>query len=131
MLMTKTVSVPSADVFTRLWIHECSRVFNDRLINEEDRGFFKELIGDLLKSKFKVNWNKDDIFEGKGLIIFSMLLRLDAEDKLYEEIQDKNKLFKMLEDKLADYNLSCTNVMDLVFFDDAINHICRISRILR
>lgn len=60
-----------------------------------------------------------------------MLLRLDAEDKLYEEILDKNKLFKMLEDKLTDYNISNTNKMDLVFFDDAINHICRISRILR
>ena len=42
MLMTKTTSVPSADVFTRLWVHECARVFNDRLINQEDRDFFKE-----------------------------------------------------------------------------------------
>mgnify|MGYP001565324617 CR=1 FL=1 len=60
-----------------------------------------------------------------------MLLRLDAEDKLYEEVLDKNKLFKTLEDRLTDYNLSKQNKMDLVFFDDAINHICRISRILR
>ena len=60
-----------------------------------------------------------------------MLLRLDSEDKLYEEILDKNKLFKMLEDKLTDYNISIPSKMDLVFFDDAINHICRISRILR
>jgi dynein heavy chain len=60
--MTKTVSVSSPDVFARLWIHECSRVFNDRLINEEDRDYFRELIMDLLKSKFKSNWQKDDIF---------------------------------------------------------------------
>lgn len=60
-----------------------------------------------------------------------MVLRLDAEDKLYEEINDKNKLFKMLEDKLTDYNISIPAKMDLVFFEDAINHICRISRILR
>ncbi len=129
--MTKTVSVPNAEVFTRLWIHECSRVFNDRLINEEDRGFFRELVGDLLKSKFKVNWKSEDVFEGKGQIIFSMLLRLDADEKLYEEIADKNKLFKTLEDKLTDYNLSNPSKMDLVFFDDAINHLCRIARILR
>lgn len=129
--MTKTVSVPTADVFTRLWIHECSRVFNDRLINEEDRKFFRDIVHDILKSKFKVNWNKEEIFEGKSQVIFSMLLRLDADEKLYEEITDKNKLLKMLEDKLTDYNISNTNKMDLVFFDDAINHICRISRILR
>lgn len=61
-----------------------------------------------------------------------MLLKLEFEDKLYEEITDKNKLFKMLEDKLADYNITPnTNKMDLVFFEDAINHVCRISRILR
>jgi len=129
--MTKTTSVPNPDVFTRLWIHECSRVFNDRLINEEDRSFFKELVADLIKSKFKVNWKPEDIFSGKNQIIFSMVLRLDSEDKLYEEITDKNKLFKMLEDKLMDYNISIPTKMDLVFFEDAINHICRISRILR
>ena len=84
-----------------------------------------------MATKFKVKWQKDDIFTEKSQIIFSMLLRLDAEDKLYEEILDKNKLFKMLEDKLTDYNLSSSNKMDLVFFDDAINHVCRISRILR
>jgi dynein heavy chain len=59
-------------------------------------------------------------------------LKLDAEEQLYEEIADKKKLFKTLEDKLTDYNISCSSQkMDLVFFDDAISHICRISRILR
>ena len=66
MLMTKTTSIPNPDVFTRLWIHECSRVFNDRLINETDREIYRELVTDLLKSKFKVNWKSDDIFEGKN-----------------------------------------------------------------
>jgi dynein heavy chain len=57
---------------------------------------------------------------------------LDTDDQLYEEITDKNKLFKVLEDKLSDYNISCSSLkMDLVFFDDAISHITRISRILR
>jgi len=60
--MTKTVSIPSADVFTRLWIHECSRVFYDRLINEEDRDFFKEEVLDLIKAKFKLpNIQKEEI----------------------------------------------------------------------
>jgi dynein heavy chain len=129
--MTKTVSIGTSDVFTRLWIHECTRVFHDRLINNDDREFYKDLIIDLIKLKFKLNWNKPDLFEGKNQVIFSMLLRLDAEEKLYEEISDKNRLLKMLDDKLSDYNISNANKMDLVFFDDAINHVSRISRILR
>lgn len=64
--MTKTTSIPNSDVFTRLWVHECARVFNDRLINEEDRDFFKDLVGQLLQTKFKVNWKSDELFEGKN-----------------------------------------------------------------
>jgi dynein heavy chain, axonemal len=91
-------------------------------------------VKDLLKSKFKVNWNTKEIdfFNGPQQIIFSYILKLDAEDRLYEEITDKKKLFKTLEDKLSDYNITCSSQkMDLVFFDDAISHIIRISRILR
>lgn len=132
--MTKTQSITSLDTFAKLWLHECSRVFNDRLINEQDREFFRNLVKDLLKSKFKVNWNTKEIdfFNGPHQIIFSYILKLDAEDRLYEEITDKKKLFKTLEDKLSDYNITCSSQkMDLVFFDDAISHIIRISRILR
>jgi hypothetical protein len=42
---------------------------------------------------------KEDVFYNKQ-IIFSMLLRLDAEEKLYEEIIDKKKLLKVLDDNI-------------------------------
>jgi dynein heavy chain, axonemal len=66
MLMTKPVSVTTLDTFARLWLHECSRVFSDRLINRDDRDFFRVTATDLLKSKFKVNWNlkENDPFNG-------------------------------------------------------------------
>ena len=65
--MTKSSSITSSDIFARLWLHECSRVFNDRLINDADRNFFKTTANELLKSKLKVNWNlKDiDLYSGK------------------------------------------------------------------
>jgi dynein heavy chain len=134
MLMTKTTSIATSDVFMKLWLHECQRVFADRLINEEDREFFKDIVFDLMKSKFKVHGEKkkEDYFGGKASIIFTMLLRLDAEDKLYEEITDKkDKLMKTLDDKLTDYNMSFPSKMNLVFFEDCVDHLCRISRILR
>jgi len=108
--MTKTQSITTLDSFARLWLHECSRVFNDRLINEQDREFFRHLVKDLIKSKFKVNWNTKEVdyFNGPSQVIFSILLRLDAEDQLYEEVTDKKKLFKTLEDKLSDFNITCS-----------------------
>lgn len=111
ILMTKPVSIASLDTFARLWLHECSRVFNDRLINVQDREFFRNTATDLLKSKFKVNWNmkENDPFTGSTQVIFGILLRLDAEEQMYEEIADKKKLFKTLEDKLMDYNITCSS----------------------
>lgn len=35
------IRVSSAPQLIRLWMHECSRVFSDRLINEEDNKWFK------------------------------------------------------------------------------------------
>lgn len=64
-------------------------------------------------------------------ILFGDLLRLDSENKDYEEIKDISKLIKVLEDKLEDYNMEFNSKTKLVFFDDAIDHILRISRVLR
>lgn len=132
--MTRPNSILDGEAFAKLWIHECSRVFHDRLINEDDREVFREIVIDLVKTKFKYNWKKEDIFYGRSELIFSVLLRLDAPepaDQYYEENTNRNKLFEVLEGKLGDYNVEFPSKMDLVFFDDAINHICRISRILR
>ena len=59
------------------------------------------------------------------------LLKLDAPVKLYEEIKDRAKLFKVLSNMLDEYNMSNTNKMNLVFFEDCIEHLLRIARVLR
>ena len=115
---------------TRLWIHEVSRVFSDRLINEIDRLWFNELTVELIQRRFGSRWNGEDIF-GKNRILFGDLLRLDSATKDYEDIKDQVKLIKVLEDKLDDYNMEYSSKTKLVFFDDAVEHILRISRVLR
>ncbi len=37
----------------------------------------------------------------------------------------------ILQEFLEDYNISATRKMNLVFFEDAIEHIVRISRVMR
>jgi len=58
-------------------------------------------------------------------------LRLDSDNRDYEEIRDIPKLIKVLDDKLDDYNMDFSSKTKLVFFDDAVDHILRISRVLR
>ena len=128
---TRPVNVATPEVFCRLWIHECSRVFQDRLIDENDRTYFQEQVLELLQPKFHFNW-KNDIFAKSNPITFSTLLKIDSDENEYEEVGDnRKKLLNLLEGYLSDYTVdNKDSQMDLVFFDDAVAHICRITRIL-
>jgi len=84
-------------------------VFHDRLIDSKDRQFFMDLSLELIRTKFKENWTKEELFEtdpeqGKIRVTFSMILKCDSEEKLYEQIQEPRRLQKVLEDKILDYN---------------------------
>ena len=134
--MTQAQSIIDSKIFARLWLHECQRVFHDRLIDNKDRQFFKELAMEHIQLKFKENWKEEELFvndkdENRLKVTFSMILKCDYEEKLYEEVRDSAKLIKILEDKMIDYNFTFNqSQMDLIFFEDAIDHICRIARIL-
>lgn len=91
---------------------------------------------ELIKTKFKENWTAEELFEtdfkqDRMKVTFSMILKCDLEDKLYEQIESPRRLQKVLEDKVLDYNYTfAQNQMSLIFFEDAVDHICRIARIL-
>ena len=72
----------------------------------------------------------EDLFV-KNKIMFGDLLKLDSPVQLYECIPDKAKLLKCLYNGLDDYNLGNSNKMNLVLFDDAVEHILRIARVLK
>ena len=106
------------------------RVFYDRLINNEDRKWFTSLVMELMVRNFRMQIDYEETFV-REKIMFGSLLKLDAPVKLYEEIKDKTKLMKVLNGMLDEYNVGNSNKMNLVFFDDAIEHILRVSRVLR
>ncbi|CAE7680113.1 Dnah7 [Symbiodinium sp. CCMP2456] len=49
-------SLPTPDDFIRCWVHECQRVFQDRLVNDEDNAWFNELLQEKLQEHFKKQW---------------------------------------------------------------------------
>ena len=61
--MTKPTLIRDPESMARLWIHESSRVFHDRLINDEDRIWFKNLLVELSARNLRMKWGYDDLFK--------------------------------------------------------------------
>ena len=127
--MTKNVSINKPETCIKLWVNEISRVFQDRLTDDDDREWFSNEVMEQLSRNFKSGIEKEEIF-GENRVKFGDILKIDA-GRIYEEIADGSKLLKALETQLEDYNDASTNKMNLVFFDDAVHHILRICRSLR
>jgi dynein heavy chain len=122
----KTVLVETDLV--RLWIHECMRVFQDRLVDNTDKLWFKKLITNTLQDKLLMAW--DSVVTNEPLI-YGDYLTPGAEVKSYTEIKDLKRLVKLTEEYLEDFNSTSTSPMKLVMFLDAIEHVSRICRIIR
>ncbi|XP_066267393.1 dynein axonemal heavy chain 2-like isoform X1 [Branchiostoma lanceolatum] len=112
---------------TRLWIHECFRVFSDRLIDTDDMQTYVDLLSEKLGSLFDVTYHS--ICPNKQPPIFGDFLN----DKgVYEDMTDIKALKKYMEDQLEDYNNTPGWIaMDLVLFRDAMEHVSRIVRVIR
>ena len=124
--------VPSAKAFCKLWVHEISRIFQDRLVNETDTKYFSTLISGLVGRNFTFGFSEEDLFYNSQLpILYADFLRPSMDDGpgIYEPVKDRAKLERVLYNNLEDYNLSNPTQMKLVFFMDAIKHILDLSNV--
>ncbi|XP_076603478.1 dynein axonemal heavy chain 1 [Chaetodon auriga] len=111
----------------QLWYHESCRVFRDRLVCAEDRDWFNRLLTDCIQ-EFDCSFEEVVPYQP---VLYGDFMIPGADHKVYSLIQDKQKLVKVMEEYMEDYNQNSTTKMKLVLFMDAIEHVCRISRILR
>ena len=128
----KKVTTPSD--FVRLWVHESRRVFSDRFINYTDIAYFNDLLEKKVDQKFGMKL-ADIGPEGKPLpdrlmMIDFLVPGTDFESRIYEDSPPMEELQKLIEEYLEDYN-SQSVPMPLVMFGDAIEHVTRISRVIR
>jgi len=117
-----------ANILTRLWLHECTRIFRDRLTDEPDREWFDKQLKISVTEYFKKKWEQ---LVTSDRLIFGDYMVPGADPRLYIEVDDQVKLRKTMESYLDDYNQVSQQPMKLVMFLDAIEHVSRISRILR
>ncbi|XP_029437782.1 dynein heavy chain 2, axonemal isoform X2 [Rhinatrema bivittatum] len=111
---------------SRLWIHECFRVFSDRLVDMTDMEIFTSLVSEKLGALFDMTFHS--LCPSKHPPIFGDFLR---EPRIYEDLTDFPVLKTFMEDQLSEYNNAPGMVpMQLVLFRDAIEHITRIIRVI-
>ncbi|NXU12627.1 DYH1 protein, partial [Pardalotus punctatus] len=127
MLMAEPSAVENKEHLLRLWYHESCRVFRDRLVSEEDRTWFDSLMKAKME-EFDTTFEEVIPFQP---VLFGDFMEPGANVKVYQAINSQDKLKLVIEEYLEEYNQSNTPELKLVLFMDAIQHICRISRILR
>ena len=128
----------SKESLVKLWVHECLRIFHDRMINLEDQNMIKKILDDQLQSGMGLSYDQCCISMStpEGIVHLDPLfvgedLRTDG-GKVYDVIESHDKLKACLEAKLIDYNNNPKNLhMNLVLFREAITYLCKIHRILK
>lgn len=113
--------------YLRVWLHECRRVFSDRLVSESDMKEMEMIFEQSAKKHFG-GISMEELF-GENLIFTSFVSVHGGNDKQYMAIRDQEQLNEVLTEKLAEYNETFAE-MNLVLFEDAMAHVCRISRII-
>uniref|UniRef100_A0A3Q2PNV9 Dynein axonemal heavy chain 10 n=1 Tax=Fundulus heteroclitus TaxID=8078 RepID=A0A3Q2PNV9_FUNHE len=128
LILTKPDTFLTVAQFVRVWRNECLRIFHDRLIDETDKtlvqGHIKNLVEEHFKSEMEAVMS-DPILFGDYRTALS-----ECEPRVYEDIQDYDSSKAMFELILEEYNENKTR-MNLVLFDDALEHLTRVHRIIR
>ena len=109
----------------RLWMHESHRVYGDKLIEPGDLENFDRVIRDVAKKTFE---DLDEAAVSQKPLMFCHFAQGIGDPK-YLPLDNWAQLSKLLNDALDNYN-EMNSAMNLVLFEDAMSHICRINRIL-
>lgn len=123
----------NAEQFLRLWRNEVLRVFHDRLICSEDKQLVCNRMTELVEQRFPTCAQHalvDPILFGDFRAAATSLLGEGESVRLYEDCGDYAAIKVVFEELLAMYNTK-KKAMNLVFFEDALEHLTRIHRTIR
>ncbi|XP_014014461.1 dynein axonemal heavy chain 3 [Salmo salar] len=140
VLLSPPTHLQEGDKLIRLWIHEVYRVFYDRLIDNEDRETFFNIVKERTSGYFKQSMDKllthltpsgKVVDETIRSLFFGDYAKPDSDAKAYDEITDLHVLTNVMDYYLDEFNNISKAPMSLVMFKFAIEHISRICRVLK
>ncbi|XP_034563350.1 dynein heavy chain 9, axonemal [Notolabrus celidotus] len=110
----------------KIYLHESSRVYRDKLVEEQDFQVFDKLQADTVK-KFYEDM-EETLEQSREMNLYCHFARGMGEAQ-YMPAESWSSLNKTLLEVLDSYN-EMNATLNLVLFEDAMAHICRINRIL-
>jgi len=142
ILLSEPHTVPDANSLIRLWTHEIFRVYYDRLIDVTDQSWFSNLVKDVITKEFKTDFdqlfihldtNNDGVIETEELhrLMFCDFVDVKVLPRPYLESHEPLTLRKTVESFLDEFNNMSKKPMNLVLFRFAVEHVAKISRVLK
>ncbi|CAG2252631.1 DNAH [Mytilus edulis] len=126
----------------RLWGHEVFRVYYDRLVDDSDRNWLFNYARDVCKNKLREDF--DQLFihldfdndckvteDNLHSLVYCDFADPKSDSKHYVEVRDLEQLRHVVEGYLEEFNKMSKKPMNLVLFRFAIEHVSRISRIIK
>uniref|UniRef100_A0A7N6BU42 AAA+ ATPase domain-containing protein n=1 Tax=Anabas testudineus TaxID=64144 RepID=A0A7N6BU42_ANATE len=123
LILTKPDRFLTVTQFVRVWRNECLRIFHDRLIDETDKALVIIINNNSRESLFILMCI--DYWDKYNMILFSNCVQIYCIPNGFVAI-----LFCILQEILEEYNENMSR-MNLVLFDDALEHLTRLHRIIR
>jgi dynein heavy chain, axonemal len=130
LVLTTPERFQNSAQIARIWRNEVTRVISDRLISAEDKVIVSNIMKRLLEDEVDFKPHAEYIFREPILYgDYRNALEL-GEPRIYEDMQDYEASKAIFDQILQEYNETNTP-MNLVLFDDAIEHATRIHRVIR
>uniref|UniRef100_A0A8C2YH93 Dynein axonemal heavy chain 9 n=1 Tax=Coturnix japonica TaxID=93934 RepID=A0A8C2YH93_COTJA len=109
----------------KLYLHESNRVYRDKMVEEKDYGTFDKIQLEMVKKFYDVS---ETLEQTKQMNVYCHFAKGIGEPS-YRPVPTWEELNQILMEALDNYN-EVNPAMNLVLFEDAMCHVCRINRIL-
>ncbi|KAF9409411.1 hypothetical protein HW555_011235, partial [Spodoptera exigua] len=141
VLLSVPEVTPDLQSIKRLWVHECLRVFSDRLVEDSDRQWFVSCLRAAttahLNDDFDAMLSRLTDTPGEKItdlhlrkLIFCDFANPKVDTRFYMETTNMEHLNSTVEAFLVEFNNMTKKPMNLVLFRFAIEHVSRICRVL-
>ncbi|XP_068605783.1 dynein axonemal heavy chain 12-like [Brachionichthys hirsutus] len=141
-MLLRRGALDSKQTMIRLFVHEVFRVYYDRLVDDKDREWMYQLMRSVVQDHFQESFDHvfDHLKEGSELVeedmknlMFGDFMNpdLEQEERLYAEVSSIKSFSDVAQSSLEEYNRMNKKAMNLVIFRYVLEHLCRISRVLK